>query len=334
MNSLQEKHIDVKRGLHYRYYISEAGDTSKPTLLLLHGWPDSAHLWHRMLPDLAKLNLKILAPDLLAYGGSSKPTDPALYDYRLMSADILEILDSEKIDKVIPIGHDFGCWFTAKFHLLHPERCVATVHVGIAYMPPITEMPSLEDLNAMMVQLYGYPRYSYFHFFTAKDAPELFAANLESAWHVLHGDGEDWVKYIFCTPDGMRDWVTAGRTDVPLRAYAKDEKLKREWMALMPTAKDWEASFCWYRAFADGIQAEADKVIPVERYKLELPVLAVMCKGDGVNPSNTLDGPKEAGLLPNLTEDLLEGGHWCTYEEPEKLSKMIVDFVREQGFAG
>ncbi|KAK5684611.1 hypothetical protein LTR17_027196 [Elasticomyces elasticus] len=333
MDSLQEKHLDTRRGLHYRYYVSEAGDTSKPALLLLHGWPDSAHLWQRMLPYLSQLNLKILAPDLLAYGGSSKPTDPALYDHRLMSADIVEILDAESIDKVIPIGHDFGCWFTTKLHLLYPERCVATVHIGIAYMPPTTEMPSLEDLNALMEKLYGYPRYSYFHFFTALDAPPIFAANMESVWHVLHGEGKDWVRYIFCTPGRMREWISNGRTDVPLRAYAEDEKFKREWMALMPTAEEWEASLCWYRAFAAGIQAEADKAIPVERYKLELPVLAVMCKGDGVNLPNTLDAPKEAGLLPNLTEDVLEGGHWCTYEEPEKLSKMIVDFVKEQGFA-
>ncbi|KAK3615032.1 hypothetical protein LTR56_026544 [Elasticomyces elasticus] len=276
-----------------------------------------------MLPYPSQLNLKSLAPDLLAYGVSTIPTDPALYDHRLRSADIVEIFNAESIDKVIPIGHDFGCWFTMKFHLLYPERCVATVHTGIAYMPPITEMPSLEDLNTLMEKLYGYPRYSCFHFFTALDALPIFAANMESVWHALHGDGEDWVRYIFCTPGRMRERISNGPTDVPLRAYAEDEKFKPEWMALMPTAE-----------FAAGIQAEADKAIPVELYKLELPVLAVMCKGDGVSLPNTLDAPKEAGLLPNLTEDVLEGGHWCTYEEPEKLSKMIVDFVKEQGFAG
>ncbi|TKA74572.1 hypothetical protein B0A55_06306 [Friedmanniomyces simplex] len=334
MDSLQEKHLDTKRGLHYRYYLSSSGSPSQPTLLLLHGWPDSALLWQYMLQHLAQLKLKIVIPDLLGYGGTSKPTQPELYDHRLIAQDVSEILDAEHIDKVIPIGHDFGCWFTTRFHLHYPERCVATVHIGIAYMPPITEMPSLEALNAMTEQQVGYPRYSYFHFFTAPDAPAIFAQHMESTWHVLHGDREDWIKYIFCTPNAMRDFIAASRTDVPLRPYAQDHKLKREWMAGLPTAADWEATLCWYRAFVDGVQSEADTSIPVERYRLELPVLTIMCEADWVNPPKTLEAPKQAGLLPDLREAVLPCGHWCPYEAPEELSRMIVEFVREKGFAG
>lgn len=151
---------------------------------------------------------------------------------------------------------------------------------------------------------------------------------MESVWHALHGDPEDWIKYIFCTPFAMREWIEAGRTDVPLRPYAKESKLEEEWKAEKPTAGDWEATFCWYRAFTTGVQSEADKSIPVEKYKLEMPVLAIMCDGDGVNPPETLDGPKQAGLLPDLRQELLHSGHWCTYERPQELSRMIVEFVR------
>lgn len=134
MDSLQEKHLDVKRGLRYRYYVSKAGDTSMPALLLLHGWPDSAMVWQHVLPYLAELKLKIVVPDLLGYGGTSKPMDIKLYDYRRMSKDLVEILDTEGIKKVIPVGHDFGCWLTQRFQLLYTDRCVAAVHVGISYM--------------------------------------------------------------------------------------------------------------------------------------------------------------------------------------------------------
>ncbi|KAK3073226.1 hypothetical protein LTR53_005373 [Teratosphaeriaceae sp. CCFEE 6253] len=264
MDDLQEKHLDTKRGLHYRYYVSATGTASKPALLLLHGWPDSALLWQYVLPYLAYLKLKIIVPDLLGYGGTSKPTRPELYDYRLMAQDILEILDTESVDKVIPVGHDFGCWFAAKCNLVFPERCVATVHIGIAYMPPIPEMPDLDTLNAMTEQQVGYPRYKYFHLFTAPDAPRIFSEHLESAWHVMHGGRPDWTKYIFCTPGAMREFMERGSTDVPLRAYARDETLKQEWMAGLPTAADWESTFCWYRAFTEGVQSAADKLIPVE----------------------------------------------------------------------
>lgn len=115
MDTLQEKHLDTKRGFQYRYYVSPVGDTTKLTLLLLHGWPDSALLWQYVVPYLTPLKLKILVPDLLGYGGTSKPTSPELYDYRRIAEDVSEILDAENIGKVIPIGHDFGCWFTFRF---------------------------------------------------------------------------------------------------------------------------------------------------------------------------------------------------------------------------
>ncbi|KAK3673031.1 hypothetical protein LTR78_007142 [Recurvomyces mirabilis] len=334
MDSLQIKHLDVKRGLHYRYYVSKTGDTSKPALLLLHGWPDSAMVWQYTLPYLATLNLRIVVPDLLGYGGTSKPTDIQLYDYRRMSEDLVEILDAEHIDQVIPVGHDFGCWLTQRFQILYADRCVAAVHLGIAFMPPMPVLPDLETLNALTEQQVGYPRYSYFHLFTAPDAPAIFSKNQESVWHVMHGDRKDWIKYIFTTPNAMREWIEAGRTDVPLLPYAQDTRLKEEWKTEKPTSEDWESTFCWYRAFTEGVQSEADRDIPPEQYKLKIPVLTIMCTGDGVNPPETLDPPKEAGLFADLTLEVMEVGHWCTYQAPEELGKIIVNYIQGRGFAG
>jgi soluble epoxide hydrolase/lipid-phosphate phosphatase len=130
----------------------------------------------------------------------------------------------------------------------------------------------------------------------------------------------------------MREFIEAGSTDVLLRPYARDASLKEGWKAEKPSVADWEPTFCWYKAFTSGIQSEADKAIPEEQYKLQIPVLAIMCDGDGVNPPETLNTPKEAGLLPDLEEHVLHSGHWCTYERPEELSKIIKKFVRGKGF--
>lgn len=328
MDSLEERHISTKRGFHYHCYVSTSRRSTKPTLLLLHGWPDNALLWQYMIQYLLPLDLKIIVPDLLGYGGTSKPTDVKLYDHRLMTQDVLEILDTEGVDKVVPIGHDFGCWFTGKFQVNAPDRCLAAVHIGIAYMPPMPVMPDLETLNALTEQQVGYPRYSYFHLFTAPDAPALFAKQPESVWHVMHGDKKDWTKYVFCTPNAMREWIEAGKTDVRLKPYAQDERLKEEWKSEKRSAADWEPTFCWYRAFTEGIQAEADSTISQDRYKLQVPVLTIMCTGDGVNPVETLEAPKQAGMFADLTEKVMEVGHWCTYEQPKELSELIVEFLK------
>lgn len=50
----------------------------------------------------------MLAPDMLGYGGTDKPTDPAAYVPSLLTKDVIDILDAEKLDKVVSIGHDLS----------------------------------------------------------------------------------------------------------------------------------------------------------------------------------------------------------------------------------
>ena len=110
MEGLEQKHLDVSRGFRYRYYISPASeaDTSKPMLLLCHGFPDGAKLYQYVVPHLLKSKLRILVPDLLGYDGTSKPTDPESYEIRGMTGDVMEIIKAEKIEqKIIPLGHDW-----------------------------------------------------------------------------------------------------------------------------------------------------------------------------------------------------------------------------------
>lgn len=78
------------------------------------------------------------------------------------------------------------------------------------------------------------------------------------------------------------------------------------------------------------VQSEEDRKIPVERYKLDMPVLFIACEGDAVNPKETIEPPRQAGLLPDLKVVKLQSGHWCTYEKPGELAKFIVDFLEDR----
>jgi soluble epoxide hydrolase/lipid-phosphate phosphatase len=78
-----------------------------PTVLLIHGWMNSASVWSDLITThLQPGGYGIVAIDDLGYGGSSKPTDNASYAVNLMTNDLCEILDAEKLDQVIPLGHD------------------------------------------------------------------------------------------------------------------------------------------------------------------------------------------------------------------------------------
>jgi 2-hydroxymuconate-semialdehyde hydrolase len=77
-----------------------------PAVLLLHGFPTSAHLWRDLVPILAP-RFRAVAPDLLGYGDSDKAPDAAVH-VRAQAGYVREMLDALGLERVAVIGHDIG----------------------------------------------------------------------------------------------------------------------------------------------------------------------------------------------------------------------------------
>ncbi len=107
MDSSLYKTTTVFRGLVYRYFSLPARDSDKPTLLLLHGFPSSSQNWEPQVVFFRAHGYGLIVPDMLRYGGTAKPMEPAAYGPSLMCKDIVDILDAEKVDSVIVVGHDW-----------------------------------------------------------------------------------------------------------------------------------------------------------------------------------------------------------------------------------
>ena len=107
MDKLEKKTIDVSRGFTYTYYTSRAKD-NKPTLLLIHGFPDSPDTYEEVIREyLVPNGYGVVAVNCLGYSGTSRPTDKESYSYQLLARDLKEIVDKEGLDKVISVGHDW-----------------------------------------------------------------------------------------------------------------------------------------------------------------------------------------------------------------------------------
>jgi len=101
-------------------------------VLLIHGWPDSAHLWRHQIPFLTGHGFRAIAPDMRGFGRSGRP--PQVADYALANAvgDVAGILDTLGIQAAHVVGHDWGAavaWLTATFI---PDRVnkLAVLSVG------------------------------------------------------------------------------------------------------------------------------------------------------------------------------------------------------------
>ncbi len=97
---------------------------SGPPLLLLHGYPQTHALWHRVAPRLAE-DFTVVAADLRGYGDSSKPPggdDHAGYAKRAMARDQVEVMQQLGFERFAVAGHDRGARVAYRMALDHAER--------------------------------------------------------------------------------------------------------------------------------------------------------------------------------------------------------------------
>ncbi len=97
---------------------------SGPPLLLLHGYPQTHVMWHRVAPYLAE-RFTVVAADLRGYGDSTKPESDArhsTYSKRAMARDQVEVMSNLGYERFAVVGHDRGARVAHRMALDHPER--------------------------------------------------------------------------------------------------------------------------------------------------------------------------------------------------------------------
>ena len=95
----------------------------RPALLLLHGYPQTHAIWHRVAPGLAS-RFTVVASDLRGYGDSAKPPstdDHAPYAMRAVAAEQVEVMAQLGYHRFFVAGHDRGARCAYRMALDHPS---------------------------------------------------------------------------------------------------------------------------------------------------------------------------------------------------------------------
>lgn len=168
MDRLNRKTLTTAANAMYTYWYASAV-SSRPTLLLLHGNPDPASLWSGLVHDyLLSYDYGVLAPDLIGFGDSDKPEGLQHCKASSDCSDLAAALDSEGLDKVIPVGHDFGALLASSNSTFHPDRITGLVTLGTAHIPPSPYSFDFEQLRIMQEKYLGYCQSWYFPLFTSE----------------------------------------------------------------------------------------------------------------------------------------------------------------------
>ena len=99
------------------------GGRGKP-LLLLHGYPQTYFMWHKIVDLLAK-NFTVIATDLRGYGDSSKPqgaADSSNYAKRVVALDQVEVMSKLGYEEFYLVGHDRGGRVAHRLTLDYPQK--------------------------------------------------------------------------------------------------------------------------------------------------------------------------------------------------------------------
>ena len=121
----------IKTAPDVEIYLRTGG--SGPPLLLLHGYPQTHVIWHKIAPELARHCTLVIA-DLRGYGASSAPLGDAAhmtYSKRAMAQDCLAVMRALGHQRFMVAGHDRGGRVAYRLALDHPEAVAALVPVDI-----------------------------------------------------------------------------------------------------------------------------------------------------------------------------------------------------------
>jgi pimeloyl-ACP methyl ester carboxylesterase len=120
-------------------FYREAGDPSKPTLVLLHGFPTSSHMFRGLISALAD-EYHLIAPDHIGFGQSSTPpVDQFEYSFERLTEITLALLDTLGIDRFALYLHDYGAPIGLRIASRNPERITGLIaQSGNAYTEGFT----------------------------------------------------------------------------------------------------------------------------------------------------------------------------------------------------
>ena len=250
-------------------------------VLLLHGYPQTHVMWHKIAPRLAE-DFSLVIPDLRGYGDSSKPPDGENhfgYSKRATAQDQVDVMTQLGFKQFAVVGHDRGGRVAHRLALDHAERVTK-----LAVLDIVPTYTLYHNVNKEFATAY----YHWFFLIQAAPFPETLIGNdPEFYLNSLLG----WLKPKAITPEAFAEYLRCFRDPATVHATCED-----------------------YRAAAsiDLVHDEAD----MDR-KVACPVLALWAeKGVMHRMYDVVAAWRERAV--NVRGKPLPSGHFLPEEAPEE----------------
>jgi len=193
------------------YYEAGTGQT----IVLLHGWPQTSHIWRKVFPELAR-DYHVLAIDLPGMG-NTHPTASA--DTQTVAGLLKSFFDLRQLERVNLVGHDIGAWVAVAFALEY-EETLQSLTVMDAGIPGLMPAELFSPANAGKIWQF------YFH--GVHDIPEF----------LIQGKEKEYFTWYFTNKSAVKTAITSDDIQLYSNAYTGRELLSN--------------GFAYYRAFSES----------------------------------------------------------------------------------
>ena len=276
----------------------ESGPAGGAPLLLLHGWPDDARGYDRVLPALHAAGFRTFAPFLRGFGATRfrSPQTPRSGQMAAMAQDAIDLADALGLPRFSVVGHDWGARISYVLAAAFPDRVERCATMAVGWQPGPLPTPSLEGARAFWYQWF---------FATARGA------------EALGRDGRAFARFLWDT------WSPPGWIDEAAFAATAASFDNPDWAAITVHAY----RVRWEEAAPDPAYAALE-----ERYRrvtrIGVPTLLLQGGDDRcVLPAST-EG-RERYFTGGYARNVLDGvGHFPLREAPDAVAALLVPFLR------
>jgi len=358
---LRSNFRDGVNGLRIHYLEAGFEVPDRPLLMLLHGFPELAYSWRKVMPSLAAAGYHVVAPDMRGYGrttGWPQGYDVDLRGFGMLNIarDVIGLIFALGHNRAAGlIGHDFGApaaaWAALVRQDLFGKLVLMSAPFGGAPVPPEARAgsePGLLQINAELNRL-DPPRNHYQCYYSTLGAnanmsgcPQGLHAFLRAYYHVKSAD---WKGN---RPHRLDCWTAAELAKLP-RYYVMDAGVGMAETALpeapgvtcawLPDRElavyaaeyqrtGFQGALNWYRCSVDGVDSAALELFG--RKQITIPSLFLSGAADWgtYQRPHFLEKMQTDVCIDMRGVHLLEGaGHWVQQERPEDTVRHILDFM-------
>lgn len=269
----------------FRYLEAGAGET---LIVLLHGWPQDADEWHKVMPRLAT-RYRVVAVDLPGVGGSTSPSRD--FSKAAMARDLHGFVQSLGAKRVVLVGHDIGGMVAYAYERQFPGDVQGVAILDVP-LPGLAPWDKIETI----------PQAWHFQFNAQAPLAEQLVAGRQAGYF-------RYFRYFIDrnagNPKAISDADVAGYA----AAYRSTDQLS--------------AGFGFYRAFAqDKLFNDG------QRGPLAVPLLVAGAdRSLGAGADVLVQALRDHGASDVRSATIEGAGHWVAEERPDDVARLIETFV-------